>query len=266
MTLNEDLVLTKKDNIEYLSFKKLNELGVLNAFSLKGLNFKNREEVHIDYKKLLDCMNIDYKCLVKPLAKHTDNVIVIKEKVNKDTADINLDYLNEVDGVITDKKNLALATTSADCLCIVLYDQVKHVIANIHSVWRGTFQKISQKGLVKMKEEFGCNSQDILVFFMPAIRQCHFEVEDDVMSECRKIFSYTDRIDEIIKMGRVLNGVQKYNIDNILINEILLEEEGILKQNIYDSGLCTVCNSDKMNSRRADGEDFEIATTVVMMK
>ena len=266
MILNGDLSITKKGNIEYLSYKKLNELGVVNAFSLKGLNFKNRKDIHIDYENLLNCMNIEYKCLVKPLAKHTDNIIVIDEKVNKDTADINLDYLNEVDGVITNKREIALATTSADCLCIVLYDYKKHVIANIHSGWRGTFKKIAQKGLLKMKEEFGCNPKDIFAFFMPAIRQCHFEVEDDVRSECRSIFSYTNKIDEIIKLGRVLNGIQKYNIDNILINEILLEEEGILKSNIYDSGLCTVCNSDKMNSRRADGENFEISTTIVMMK
>lgn len=266
MTLNENLILTKKDNVEYLSYKKLNELGVVNAFTLKGLNFKNRKEIHTDYEKLLECLNIEYKCLVKPLAKHTDNVIVINEKVNKDTADIHLDYLNEVDGAITARKNTALATTSADCLCVVLYDQVKQVIANIHSGWRGTFQKITQKGLIKMKNEFDCNPKDIIAFFMPAIRQCHFEVEDDVASECKNIFSYTNRIDEIIKIGKVLNGVQKYNIDNILINEILLEEEGILKDNIFDSGLCTVCNSDKMNSRRADGERFELSTTIVMMR
>ena len=132
--------------------------------------------------------------------------------------------------------------------------------------WRGTFKKISQKGLLKMKERFDCDPKNIYAFFMPAIRQCHFEVDDDVMLECKKIFSYTNRIDEIIKTGRLLNGIQKYNIDNILINEILLEEEGVLKQNIFDSELCTVCNSEKMNSRRADGENFEISTTIVMMK
>lgn len=266
MILNDNLVIHKKDNIEYLSFKNLEELGVINAFSLKGLSFNNNSEIYSAYQKILKCLDIDYKSLVKLHAKHTDNIIVINEKVNKDTADINLDYLEEVDGLITDKKGIALATTSADCLCVVLFDPVKHIIANIHSGWRGTFQKIAQKGLKMMKEKFGCNPEDILAFFMPAIRACHFEVEDDVMTKCREIFTYTDRIDEIIKIGRVLDGVQKYNIDNILINEILLEEEGILKQNIYDSGICTVCNSDKMNSYRADGKNFDRSTIITMMK
>ena len=59
--------------------------------------------------------------------------------------------------------------------------------------------------------------------------------------------------------------IQKFNIDNILLNKIMLEEEGILPENIYDSGICSVCNSAKVHSRRADGENFGLGTTVVMM-
>lgn len=250
--------------IEYLSFKKLNELGIINAFSLKGLNFKNNEHVHEEYKKLLNVLDIKYEFLVRPLARHTDNVIIVNEKQKKDSADIYLDYLDGVDGVITSKPNIAIATTSADCLCMILYDKNKKVLANVHSGWRGTFKKIAQKALIKMKHEFNCNPQDVLVFFMPAIRQCHFEVDFDVMEECKSIFCYTNRLNEVIKLGRIADGVQKYNIDNILINEIILEEEGILKENIHDSGLCSVCNSDMIHSRRADGENFNIAATIAM--
>lgn len=266
MKFKDELLRVKRNSVEYLSFKKLNELGIKNAFSLKGLNFRNREDIHIDYKKLLNALEIDYKCLVKPLAKHTDNILVIRQKENKDTADINLNYLDGIDALITDKKHMALATTSADCLCIIMYDTEKQVLANVHSGWRGTFKKIGQKTLIKMKQEFGCNPKDILVFFMPAIRQCHFEVDYDVMQECKEIFEYTNRIDEIIKLGRKNEEIQKYNIDNILINRIILEEEGIDENNIYDSGLCTVCNSHIMHSRRADGENFGISTTIAMMQ
>ncbi|MBQ9313470.1 MAG: polyphenol oxidase family protein [Clostridia bacterium] len=265
MVLNSELGQVKKENVEYLYYKKLYELGVINAFSLKGLNFRNREDLHIDYKVLLNALKIEYKCLLKPLAKHTDNILVINKKINENTADINMDYLDGVDGVITNKKNIALATTSADCLCVILYDPIKKVIANVHSGWRGSFQKICKKTILKMKQEFHCCPQDILAFLMPAIRQCHFEVDDDVMLECKKIFEYTGRLDEIIKIGRKIDNVQKYNIDNILINKILLEEEGVLGKNIYDSDLCSVCNSNKMHSRRADGENFGISTTIAMM-
>lgn len=277
MILNDELIHTKvtmarcapvqrhhDEIIEYLSFKKLTELGVINAFSLKGLNFRNNEYVHEEYKKFLDVLNIKYEYLVRPQARHTDNVITVNKKVNDNSADIYLEYLDGVDGVITDKPNIAIATTSADCLCMIMYDKNKKVLANVHSGWRGTFKKISQKALIKMKEEFDCNPHDILVFLMPAIRQCHFEVDIDVMEECRNIFSYTNRLNEIIKLGRKVDGLQKYNIDNILINKILLENEGVLEENIFDSELCSVCNSDVIHSRRADGENFNIAATIAM--
>ena len=266
MNINDKMQYIKKNDVEYLSYQKLNDLGVVNAFTLRGLNFRNKEGLEQEYQKLFDALGVEYRYLVKPLAKHTDNVLIIDQKAKEDTADIHLDYLEGIDGLITAKKNIALATTSADCLCMILYDPVKKVLANVHSGWKGTFQKISQKALIKMEENFHCEPKDVQVFFMPAIRQCHFEVEDDVMLECRKIFEYTQRIEEIIQVGRTVNGIQKYQIDNILINKILLEERGVLAENIYDSEICSVCCSNKVNSKRAQGEEFEIATTIAMMK
>lgn len=239
---------------------------IVHVFSLKPLNFRNRDLMEEDYKKLFNALDLDYKYLVKPNQAHTDNILLLDKKVNIDTADIKLDYLENVDGIITNQKNVALATTSADCLCVILYDPKNKVIANVHSGWRGTFKKIVKKAAFLMKNKYDCNLNDILVFLMPAIRQCHFEVDEDVMAECKAIFTYTNRIDEIIKLGRKFDNIQKYNIDNVLINKLLLEEEGIPSANIFDSGICSVCSCDVVHSRRADGDSFGLGTTIVMMK
>ena len=52
----------------------------------------------------------------------------------------------------------------------------------------------------------------------------------------------------------------------ILINKLLLKEAGVLENNIFDSGICSVCNSKKVHSRRSDGENFGLGTTIVMKK
>lgn len=248
-------------------FDKLEEYEELvHAFSLKGLNFRKSLNLEENYIKLFDELKLDYNNLVKPNQSHTDNILLLDKKLNIDGPDINLPYLDNVDGIITNKNNMAIATTSADCLCVVLYDPKKKVIANIHSGWRGTFKKIVKKAAFEMKDKYNCAPEDIVAFFMPAIRKCHFEVDIDVMEECKNIFSYTNKIDEIIKLGRKVGDVQKYNIDNILINKLLLEEEGVLSSNIHDSKICSVCSSDKVHSRRADGENFGLGTTIVMMK
>lgn len=264
---NENIVHIEKNGIEFLKFKKLDEHEeILHAFSLKPLNFRNKPGIEDNYRTLLNALNIEYSSLVKITQSHTDNIITISCKKNNNSADINLDYLQDVDGAITDKTGIALATTSADCLCIILYDVKNKVIANVHSGWRGTFKKIVFKAVKEMINEYGSNPKDIEAFLMPAIRKCHFEVDLDVMEICKNTFKYTGDIDKIISKGRNIEGVQKYNIDNILINKLLLKEAGVLENNIFDSGICSVCNSEKVHSRRSDGENFGLGTTIVMKK
>lgn len=263
---NETILHIKKSDVELLKFKKLEEFEeIVHAFALKPLNFRNRENVQIDYKLLMETMEIEYKSLVKLWQTHTDNILVLNEKQNKDTADISLDCLKDIDAVITNKSNITLATTCADCLCILLYDKEKGVIGNVHSGWRGTFKKIVQKTVLKMIEVYDCNPKDIMVFLSPSIRKCCFEVDEDVMELCRETFSYFN-VDDIITRGRFVDGKQKYNIDSILINKLLLHEVGVLDENIYDSSICSLCNSEKIHSRRADGEDYGLGTAVIMLK
>ncbi len=264
---NENVLHIQKENIEFLQFNELAKFeNLVHAFSLKPLNFRNKAGVESEYEKFLKVLEINSQNLVKPMQRHTANVIVLENKQNQDKMDINLEYLDGVDGIITNQKNIALATTSADCISIIFYDPVKKIIGNVHSGWRGTFQKIATIAVQKMISVYDCNPANILAFMMPGIRKCHFEVDEDVKIECENVFRYTNQLNEIIEIGRKIAGVQKYNIDCFLINKILLENMGILRENIYDSKMCSVCLSQKINSRRADGENFALGTTIVMMK
>lgn len=117
-----------------------------------------------------------------------------------------------------------------------------------------------------MKEVYGCLPKDILCFFCPSIRMCHFEVEDDVAKKCTELFESTGRMSEIMKIGEIRDGKQKYLIDTVLINKMLLQEEGILPENIVDCGICSICNSDKIHSRRAEGLDFGLGCSLIGKK
>lgn len=46
----------------------------------------------------------------------------------------------------------------------------------------------------------------------------------------------------------------KYLIDTILINKLILQEKGVLSENIESSQMCTVCNSEILHSYRVDKE------------
>ena len=264
---NEVVIHQKVGDVEFLQFRKLLEYPqIKHAYGLKTLDFRKREKNNPreeSYQKLLEVLQIDDKSLLKPDQKHTDHLLTITKKENQDKPDIDLPYLEAIDGTITNQSNITLASTNADCILLLCYDTRHQVIANVHSGWRGTFQKIAPKTIHKMKEEFQSNSEDIIVAICPSIRVCHFEVDSDVKEECEKIFKDTGRLVEMIKVGRVVEEKQKYNIDTVLINKILLEQEGILSENILDSGICSVCAKEKIHSRRVEGPSFGVGSAVI---
>ena len=44
-----------------------------------------------------------------------------------------------------------------------------------------------------------------------------------------------------------------------------MKELGIKDSNIIDSDICSVCNSDKINSYRVEGKGFKLATAVISL-
>lgn len=228
---NQNIIYQNNGDIEFIQFKKLLKYGIKHAYTLKGesLDFSHGCLLEkLSYERILKALEIGERTLVKPIQTHTSNVKCI-DKVMKS------EELPDVDGLITDKKNITLTTKNADCILFLFYDPVKKVIANVHSGWKGTFQKIAEKTVVKMMNFYGCHPKDMICCICPSIRKCHFEVDEDVKDLCSEIFGFTNRLDDIIEVGEIKNGKTKYMIDTILINKILLQELGLKESNIIDS-------------------------------
>ena len=198
MELSNDTVIhIKNGDIEYLQFRRLLEysdvishcysLGTNVNFRTSSKGYENNvnneieyEKVISNYKNLCDNIGLDYRNLVKGIQRHTNNVTSVYDKINKNEPDFNMKEYENIDGLITNKENIVLSTTSADCISLLFFDPVKKVIANVHSGWKGTLQRISVKTVEKMVKDFECNKEDIIVCICPSIRKCHFEVEKTV--------------------------------------------------------------------------------------
>ena len=275
---NKNIIHIKKENVEYLQFRKLLEYSnVINhCYTLKNHNLdfsmhwdteKNKPTVINNYKRICDALDMDYKQIVRPWQTHTANILMVEEKIRKDEPDVGLEELKDNDGAITSKKNIILSTTNADCILFLFFDPVKKVIANIHSGWKGTFQKIAQKAVLKMISEYGCNPEDIICCASPSISKEKFCVHDDVEKPCREIFGYTGRENEFISIGEIEEGKQKYYIDTLLINKIMLLDLGLKEENIVDSGICSVKNANQMYSKRGSKDGFfGVNTALIELK
>lgn len=275
---NENVIHFKKDGTEFLQFRKLLEykdyinhaysLGIDKNYRTAKANKQQLEKFEYekaiqDYKTLSSAIGSDYTHLVKTNQEHTDEVKVITKKINENEPDFNLEQYSKTDGMITRSKDIMLATTNADCILLLFFDPVRKVIGNTHSGWKGTLQRISVKTVKKMKDEFGCNPEDIICCICPSIRKCHFEVDIDVKELFEKKFQDLGNLDEIIE-EKIPNS--KWNIDTVLINKIILEKAGIKQENIIDSGICSVCNSNLVHSFRVEKEEYGLCTALIELK
>lgn len=275
---NENIIHVNKNGVQYIQFRKLLEYSdiIRHAYSLgTDVNFRtakvnkqklsrNEYELAINsYKNLCDSIGSNYINTVKTNQNHTDTIKIANKKIKEDEPDFNLEEYKETDGIVTNKKNLILSTTNADCILLLFFDPIKKVIANVHSGWRGTLQRISTKAIEKMEKEYNCEPKDIICCICPSIRKCHFEVEKEVKDMFEKEFKGIIEKNDIIT-ETILN--KKWTIDTVLINQVILEEKGLKKENIIDSKICSVCNSNLVHSYRVEKERYGLETAIIELK
>ena len=277
---NENVVHINKDGVQYLQFRKLLEYSdvITHAYSIgTEVNFRtaraNKQQLPEqefkkamqDYEKLCNAIKVDYKNVVKTNQEHTDNIAIANKKINKNLPDVNLEEYSRTDGIITQKENLVLSTTNADCILLLFFDPVTKTIANTHSGWKGTLQRISVKTVEKMVNEFGCKSEDIICCICPSIRKCHFEVDKDVKDLFEEEFKDLN-IGKNTDIMEKQKDKEKWNIDTVLINKIMLEKAGLKTEKIIDSGLCSVCNKNLIHSFRVEKQGYGLNTALISLK
>jgi YfiH family protein len=142
------------------------------------------------------------------------------------------------DALWTNERHVALGIKVADCLPIAMIDPVHHVMANIHSGWRGTAQRITASTLDALAESSAFDPREASAWLGPSIRICCFEVGEEVASQFDS--EYIDRTQD------------KPHIDIAKLTFDVLHSRGFREERIHDSALCTRCNGSIFHSYRRD--------------
>ncbi len=144
------------------------------------------------------------------------------------------------DGLVTNKENLFLSATAADCFLLYLYDSERNTIGITHVGWRGLLGGVVENAIDVLAESFGVSPQDLFVGISPGIRRCHFEVSP---ADRKKFQEYADFIFE--DGGRIF-----VDLPGIIMNK--LQCGGVSAGHVEDSNKCTYCNGHKYFSYRRD--------------
>lgn len=216
---------------DYIKFNE-GEIEIIFSTAENGKNFNRNTKEGI---KELESLALEFNCKrVKYLNQiHSNKVFTYKVEEKEFT-----DY--EGDAVITNEKKSIIGVFTADCVPIILVDKVNKAIAAIHSGWKGTYESIVKETILKMKEEFNSNTENIIVYIGPHIRQCCYEVSEELKEKFIGKFNLNEE--------KLFNG-RNLSLEACINNDLI--KCGILEENINSLGICTHCEKNvKLHSYR----------------
>lgn len=94
------------------------------------------------------------------------------------------------DGLVTNVPRIVLGIQTADCFPVLLVDRKNRAIGAFHAGWRGTLQRIVEKGLGAMRREYGTQPRDVSAVIGPGIQKCCYEVGEELKGNFESQFDY----------------------------------------------------------------------------
>jgi len=173
------------------------------------------------------------------------------------------------DGLITDLPGVVIAVKVADCLPVLVVDPVRQAIGVFHAGWRGTVQRIVEKGIGEMRRHFHSAPRDILAVLGAGIGKCCYEIGEEVESEFQSQFAYAAELFEdvfdswslhtrypLLFLNQRAPGhgepALSRHLDLVAANRRQLLDAGLPAANISSLDLCTACRTDLFFSHRRE--------------
>jgi YfiH family protein len=173
------------------------------------------------------------------------------------------------DGLISATAGILIAIQTADCLPVIVVDAKQRAVGVFHAGWRGTLQRIVEKGVGEMRKQFASRPGHLQAAIGPGIHGCCYDVGAEVREKFATQFAYAADLFREVKESDVVR--DKYPLlfltarapghselpsrlflDLVEANRRQLLDAGLPSKNIEASTLCTSCRVDLLFSYRAE--------------
>ena len=295
--------INEKNGVTYITFPKVEaykdelvhafstRLGGVSKEHLSAMNLSftrgdETENVMENHRRFAACLGYDEKRLVFSDQVHKTEFHKVTE-ADCGKGIVKESDIKEIDGLVTNEKNVPMITFYADCVPLMFYDPVCKVIAMAHSGWKGTIGRIGAKMVAFMGEEYGSKPEDIICVIAPSICQECYEVSEDVAVQFIEAFRcHYDKADDdvcIDESAEDKSGAEnetedamkeliykkdngKYQLNLHKACELILLQAGVVREHIDITDICTCCNSELLFSHRASHGKRGNNAAVMMIK
>jgi YfiH family protein len=255
-----DLISVSKNGVSFFQFENLQKYPTIrhgiftrhcghSAGDFQSLNVSldlGDAADHVRKNRNLVSQVIEGRDLVFVKQVHGDQVVVLNPR-NIDSYRGAHRALGTGDAIVTNVTGKFLSTQLADCQSILLYDPIRHVVANVHSGWRGSIKNILGCTVGVMKKYFECHSADIIAGIGPSLGPC-----------CAEFVNYRKEIPRIFWRYKSTDD----HFDFWTLSRDQLTRAGVLGENVEIGRICTKCNTETFFSYRAEGRTGRFAAVI----
>lgn len=129
---------------------------------------------------LCKTLNIEDSHLLLPHQVHGIDCLEVTEDLLHTSPEERQQFLEGKDALMTDRPNICIGVSTADCIPVLLYDPRHHAAAAVHAGWRGTVNRIVKETFRKMQKCYGILQEDTIAVIGPGISLKNFEVGQEV--------------------------------------------------------------------------------------
>ena len=176
---------------------------------------------------------------------HGVDVRTVKDRAEAKPAEDGTGETIYCDAIVSDARQVLAGVKTADCVPILIGDPVTHSFAAVHAGWRGTFAGIVFYALQRMINEYGARPEDMVVAIGPSATACCYEVGSEVIDGFQERFPDADSLFTPTRDGHARIDLLKANRDQLL-------SAGVLAEQIFTAGICTMCRTDLFFSYRQE--------------
>ena len=182
--------------------------------------------------KVADDLGVAHSHLVSAYQVHSADVVVV---------DAPFVERPKVDGLVTNKRGLALGILTADCGPVLFADHQAGVIGACHAGWKGALTGVTDS-TVEAMEGLGAKRKNIIAVLGPTISQKAYEVGP----EFPRPFLEQNTSNKIYFISSVKNDHYMFDLPAYLVDRLKAFGVG----QVFNLGLCTYSDSEHFFSYR----------------
>lgn len=196
----------------------------------------NKEIVNANKKKFYELLKINEENIYNLHVTFSDKISIIDSKpINKEIV---------ADSIITGLDNFFITLGFADCIPLIIYDQVNDFFSFSHLGWQSICVDLHKKIVQKMIKDMHSNLSDLILYIGPSIKVKSYAFENPSQLSMSNWSSYLTYMNGLYHVD-----LTKYVVDNIL-------DLGVSRKNIIISSVDTGNNNEYFSHYRSMHDKF----------